>query len=240
MKNLRGLAGLAVLFACAPLAQAQLTIYMSDSFGHVLTVTDGGAGDISSVANSIVIDPSLLVSTFSQLDPTTLVSGTDNFGTSDPYRYVSENVLLKAFNPTGGQSAGDIFIQISDTGFTVPSTDPKMLSAAFSGSFTNASPATGAEFTGEADFNNVLFGQTVLTNTASFSSTGSLPNAFSANLGYPIFSGAPYSMTAYSNFQLDSGAVVQATGIVAATPAPEPVSIAFLACGVVALLRRRR
>jgi len=238
MKIQRGLAGLAVVFACAPAAKAQLTIYMSDGFGNVLTVTDGGVGDINSAAGSIVIDPTLLTLKFPELGLTSLVSGTDDLLSSDSYRYVSENVLLEDVNPNF--SPANILIEVGDTGFGIPSIDPKVLSAAFSGTFTNAPTTTGVGFLGEADPANTLFGSTVRTGIGGPNSTGAFLNSFSGVLGYPTFSGTPYSLSDYSIFQLDNGAVVQFTGIATVTPAPEPASLALLVGGVFTLVRRRR
>jgi len=223
----------AVILVCTALALAQapvataapITLQLS-SGASVVTVADGGLGDVNPLDG--VITYVLSIGSW-------LVNGTIGIG---------ETVLGPAKMDLGGvnQTFGatdSLVMSLTQTGVTAPATG-------FAMDFGGTGIAlTGVTYSAYADDSNTPFGLSQLIGTLGPFGTSS----FSGSTSGAVSVSGPYSLTQVLTIQAARGGVVLYSGDAQLTPelgtqqVPEPASLTLFAGGLSLLgvvLRRRR
>lgn len=215
----------------APAVEAGfLFVKISDGTTELL-VQDGGAGDLTpGTVDAIVVDPSLLLATFSKLDQLggSTVTSTSNQSTAggDGYSTISTQFTLKG----NGAEASSFTVTSWQADFVVPG-DPKFVASSGSFVFT-LSEALSATFQGSVGTTNGasdefddLIAANSTNNAVSFGGgNGSGFNFSNGNSGYSIQNVLTASLIA------KSGVIVQNSGTTTvAVPVPEPSAIVLLA-----------
>ena len=201
-------------------ARAGLVLTLQEDNGAVTTVTSANSQGPASF-NGTIGDFTIAIDT----------KGLSN-SPGDPTGADLELSNAKITN--NSSSAHTLHINVSATGFMTPNSPPALdLVDAVSGTLNNGT--VSGTFTGYADASNALFGQAFASQTLSFSVTGR-SKFFGADGSVSGFSpgGATYSLSIFSNFNLDGKTAVTVSGGNAQTltAVPEPSSLIALATAV--------
>jgi hypothetical protein len=219
-----------------------LQVTLSDNLGHSLTVVDGSANDNDPTANSISVTTSVLLADFPELVTGSSVSVSSDQGSADPFRQIVSSATLVRAND--GLGVVQFVVDTTQNGFANPVGDPKMLSAVFTGNFSQAPTSNNSKYDGSSDPGNVIDTPTVaLPTIGPFSSTGLPLNAFSGTSGPASFTSSLYSLTGVATTNTSANATVNYSGTTRVDAfVPEPASVLLMAFGsplIVRALRRK-
>jgi hypothetical protein len=204
----------AVFLATPPPADAAFQLRLSDDGGTTFTtITDGGAGDSSSMAGVIVFNGAI---------GNWIVNVTT--GISKPVFPNTPSLAKMDLNSTNvhANSSGTLTIELTDTGFSlVPSPFNYILNNQFGGTISGGT-VTAQSFIGVTEFDTSTFSSPVLGPLG--------PGAFAASSSSTFAGSSPFSITQRLNLTVGAG-VTNFSGdfeTTVVTPAPPSLLLAGL------------
>jgi len=230
------LAAVAMAAFSAPDARAELQIQIS---------VNGGAFQNFSGGSGTTVNPATITINGVNFS----ISGSTNqpLGTM-PSQISQSNLVING--GASGATFSSIVIQVTSTGFTVPTGNNLQFSSSLSGSYgAGVSSASNQTFQSFVNLANALFGTGQTGGAQNFglpsvSGTTALANTLNSLVNV---SATPFSMTntfTLSNISIGSGAQLQLTGTTTLSSVPEPATIISALVGLPILgawrLRRRQ
>jgi len=215
LKGLVGLAACGLFVMMAPSAHATIELTLNDGLGHLVDVSDGGAGDSCVAANCVTFNGSVGDWNIN------VDTGTDGLASSP-------NVMDLSFNAhhAASSTASTLTIELSDTGFTGTGVATEIGGTQNSGGTTTFRVWDG---TNKFDTTNPVIALETFTGSPfSMAGGGATP-------------GASHSLTEILTITFGTAAG-QATGDAALAPVPEPSSIVLFGVvllGCTTFLKRR-
>jgi len=209
----------AVLLGTSYPARAAFSLTLHETGFADQTITDNGAGDLSSATGGVIT----FAGTYGTFDIQISVGTSNSASGAQPAQLTINNTSITS------TSGGSLTVTLTDTGFTAPGTGNAFLDTQLS---TTQLPL-GSTVTSHSEVNGTAGGDVAL-NTVS----GGLREDIVA------IGTTPYTLSNVTTFNLAGAGTLQFTGITTATAVPAPAGVVLALTGLPVLglgwLRRRR